>query len=164
MVAVPFMVRRIGSDDWATLRDLRLSGLLQAPQAYGSTFTREVDRDDAAWRLFAGRGAWFAVDDDGRAVGLVCGLDPEARGSADAGLVGMWVEPDWWGTGAGGALLDAVIGWARDIGAPGLALEVADGNERAQAFYARAGFVPTGHSEPLSSDTTRLCREQRIDL
>ncbi|MGO1001485.1 GNAT family N-acetyltransferase [Lysobacter sp. CA196] len=47
-------------------------------------------------------------------------------------------------SGAGAALLDRAIAWAREGGYPGLMLETQDHNVAACRFYARQGFVLGG--------------------
>ncbi len=58
--------------------------------------------------------------------------------------VGMFLLADWRGRGAGRALLDAGVGWARQAGAHKVDLEVWPHNQRAVALYQRAGFVVEG--------------------
>jgi len=66
-----------------------------------------------------------------------------------AHLYAMWVAPDARGTGAGTALVDAVVAWATDRGAERLTTSVTEGNAAAMALYAAAGFADTGRREPL---------------
>lgn len=56
-------------------------------------------------------------------------------------LYALYVREEWWGSGVGQELLDAVL----DERA--CTLWVLEENQRAIAFYARNGFVPTGERE-----------------
>ena len=47
-------VRQTGSDDWATLRRLRLRALADAPGAFASTLEAELAFPDDVWRAWAG--------------------------------------------------------------------------------------------------------------
>ena len=60
-----------------------------------------------------------------------------------AGL-GMMVDVAWRGRGVGGALVDAAIQSARDLGAHKLALQVWPHNTVARRLYLRHGFVEEG--------------------
>ncbi|HEX4401080.1 MAG TPA: GNAT family N-acetyltransferase [Galbitalea sp.] len=81
---------------------------------------------------------WVATDVD-RVIGFAGGgtsQDPEPV--RDLELQSLYVLADYYGTGAGQRLLDAVLS---DKPA---SLWVADDNPRARAFYARNRFVPDG--------------------
>lgn len=60
-----------------------------------------------------------------------------------AGL-GMMVDAAWRGRGVGGALVDAAIRCARDLGAHKLALQAWPHNDVAIRLYLRHGFVEEG--------------------
>lgn len=150
-------VRRIRADEGPSLRTLRLRALAEAPMAFGSTLAREQAFTDDVWRERARRGAagvdgaTFVAERTGQWVGIATGLshDPEVPDDPRPALVGMFVCPEARGCGAGGALVDAVAGWARERGAPGLTLWVTATNAPAIALYVRCGFKPTGEARPL---------------
>ena len=144
-------VRRAGEHEHRAVRDVRLRALRDAPGAFASSLSREQAYDADEWRRRIAASAWFLARDDGRIVGVACGIDDPGETGARH-LVGMWVEPAHRGGPAAPALLAAVLGWARDDGADALALWVVDGNERARRCYERAGFVATGERQPLPSD------------
>ena len=56
-------------------------------------------------------------------------------------VVGFYIRPQWQGRGLGRALLMAVAGEARQMGACGLVLTVSPHNLRALNLYRSAGFV-----------------------
>ena len=65
--------------------------------------------------------------------------------SADVSeLDGLFVEPDHWGIGIGRALITDAVRLARDQGAG--AIEVI-ANPRAEGFYEKLGFRPTGFAQ-----------------
>ena len=143
------VIRRGVPDDWRASKRLRLRALADSPAAFSSTLEREVAFDDEVWR---GRlelaTTFFGVDDCGEFVGTVTGIsDPHESASRE--VVAMWVEPEWRGRGVGGALLDAVVEWARAEGAASIALWVADGNDLARRLYERRGFVDTGQRDVI---------------
>ena len=157
------VVRRITGEDGAVLRELRLRALRDAPSAFGSTYAVEVVRTPDEWAARAARGssggdnATFLADVDGECVGLAGGFRNDHDGHhADIDLVSMWVAPAHRGTGVADALVDAVLDWACHEGeAQKVGLWVTRGNERAQRFYERLGFVETGDVQPLPSDPCR---------
>jgi ribosomal protein S18 acetylase RimI-like enzyme len=144
---VTFTVRRLLTDDAAVYRAVRLEGLEHEPAAFGSTYEQEKDRplEDTAGKMEAD--VTFGVFD---AAGL-CGiatwraetlLKTQHRGHVN----GVYVMPRARGSGAGQAMMEALIASARDKVLQ-LHLVVTQRNERARRFYERLGFVIYG-SDP----------------
>jgi ribosomal protein S18 acetylase RimI-like enzyme len=67
-------------------------------------------------------------------------------GPNEAGLKELYVEPDYWGEGAGTALLERCLE-ALPEGTERLRLETLAGNEVGRRFYEARGFERTGRSE-----------------
>jgi ribosomal protein S18 acetylase RimI-like enzyme len=148
---VSLTVRRLGAHEADLLRDVRLRALGDAPMAFGSTLAREQGYAPRKWERWAAasatgeRQAFFIVEPAaGMATGVIDDEDP-----ALAHLYAMWVAPEARGTGAGTALVDAVVAWATARGAERLMTSVTEGNASAAALYAKAGFSDTGRREPL---------------
>lgn len=101
----------------------------------------------------------FVAEAAGQWVGLAGGLFEPDRGPRDPGVVSMWVDPAWRRSGLAARLLDAVIAWASLRAAGTVHLWVTEGNSPAIALYERFGFVFTGESAPLPSNTAlrELC-------
>lgn len=104
--------------------------------------------------------AWFVAETDGEVAGLVAGM-PAADHRE---VISMWVAQDHRGRGVADALLEAVTRWAEADGATGLCLAVAAGNDRARRFYERAGFAPSGATQPMRSRPDVCTTEMRLDL
>jgi ribosomal protein S18 acetylase RimI-like enzyme len=124
-------------------RDLRLSALADAPDAFGSVLADWKDADQRRWRrrlLDVPFNAVAVVD--AVPVGQASGTDPD--GSRRPELISMWVAPQVRGTGVADALVRAVEEWAQRSGAVALRLSVRATNERAMRFYERSGFTASG--------------------
>ena len=61
-------------------------------------------------------------------------------------LVRMYLLPEWYGRGAGDALMTDILGAARSLACDVLWLKVWDRNDRARRFYARRGFSDVGET------------------
>lgn len=141
---------RLTGDDWATLRDVRLAALADAPYAYGSTLGTEEAFTEADWRDRLARAAWVVASDGERHVGLIGAfLDGDTPM-----LVAVWVRPGCRGLGVGDALITEMLRWAKENRWSRVVLRVADGNAAARALFVRHGFEPTGTRAPLESDPT----------
>jgi GNAT superfamily N-acetyltransferase len=158
---VDLTIRPVQEADWRKLRRLRLAMLSDEPKAYLETYdaAAKLGRDD--WRARARRSAapggvgLVAETRNGRWVGHMGGyIDAPAR----ACLVSVYVDPAHRGSGVAAALLAAVERWALAVGADTLRLLVHADNARARRFYAREGFVETGHTEPYPLDPRELER------
>lgn len=144
-------VREVADDEWELVRDVRLAGLLQAPDAFASTYAREAPYTEEQWRgWFSDRSVLFFpyVDGDVEPAGLAGVLVKDG----DAQLVAMWVRPGARGRGVGEALVHAAAGWAKSRQHATMYLWVAESNEPARRLYERCGFAATGESQPLPSN------------
>jgi ribosomal protein S18 acetylase RimI-like enzyme len=105
----------------------------------------------------------FLACDGDRVHGSAYGLADRERG--DTGRVGgMWVDLAHRRQGAGRALLDAVVAWARERGFTRLALWAPAHSAGARALYARGGFGETGQRRALPSDHTLEIVEMAREL
>ncbi len=140
-------VRRVGVGDVETVRALRLHALSDAPDAFGSTYEREVAFPRSVWaeRLRTPGNATLVCEADGDP----CGMVTVVRDDNDtqlAWLVGMWIAPTARGTGGADLLVTAALRWAGAECLTTVRLHITAGNDRAERLYRRHGFNPTGRS------------------
>jgi ribosomal protein S18 acetylase RimI-like enzyme len=148
-------VARLHASDAAQYRELMLEAYELAADAFTSTAEERAAEPESFWiRRIAdptGMSAAFGAFADRRLVGTVAlefSAKPKTRHKAL--VIGMYVTPSARGTGAGRALLDAVVAYARaKEGVLLLTLTVTDGNEPAVELYRSAGFEVFG-IEPMA--------------
>lgn len=126
---------------------MRLDALKEAPYAFGSTYEREVEFDDATWRRRVVDRVPFIAEVDGVVAGTASGGDGEVNGAA--AMTAMWVDPRYRRLGVGELLVKAVLEWAKGMGYGRMFLWVTDVNAAAEHLYARHGFVGTGASQEV---------------
>ena len=140
-------VRRGGPADfnpaievWRAANEARRNGR-PAPRAHGDRTRAHIQKPDAFL---------FVADDDGR----VCGMAVGMQGLADDGagppieslchIGAVFVAPDHWARGLGGALVDAVLAEARTRGYARAQLWTHADNARAHRLYQSRAFQRTG--------------------
>jgi ribosomal protein S18 acetylase RimI-like enzyme len=110
-----------------TLADLSVEARVRLWERY-------LPRDDAGI---------FVSESDGSVVGFVS--VGASRDAADDGeLYAIYVDPDYWGTGAGRRLITAGEEWLRSHGYDRATLWVLADNPRARRFYEIAGWSLDG--------------------
>jgi GNAT superfamily N-acetyltransferase len=157
-------------EDWEAIRDVRLRALLDAPDAFGSTYKAERGKAEPEWRSWvtgwsgAEQLTVLAMEGDA-GLGLAVGVRWE-RGDAVAHLYAMWVDPSKRRRGIGAALVEEVARWAGRIGATLLELRVTQSNANAVRLYERSGFVPAGERSPLreGSDVVTVTMRRQVGL
>ena len=155
-----FAVRRAAIGDEPIMRALRLQAMLDSPDAFGSTYERELDRTTLDWQRWLSPGATFLLDQNGEAVGIVAGQH-DALDATVVHLMAMWVHPRARGTGGADALVGAVIAWAAAERAAVIRLAVITSNAPARRCYERNGFTPTGHEVTRERDGRIEVRMER---
>lgn len=94
------------------------------------------------FREKAGRGALrvelAAPSGEGEAAYCISSVSPDGAGEIDS----LFVEERFRGRGIGGELMRRALGWMDEMGATSRIVVVAEGNERAHAFYAKFGLFP----------------------
>ena len=94
------------------------------------------------------RAATFARSASGSVVavadGQIIGMLHVQASRHGFGELGMLVHRDWRGRGAGSALVQAAVAWARGHGLHKLCLEVFTRNAPAIALYRKCGFAEEG--------------------
>jgi uncharacterized protein (DUF1810 family)/GNAT superfamily N-acetyltransferase len=144
-------VRQAMPGDEPILRALRLEALSDAPEAFGSTYDRELARTTLDWRRWMSPGATFILDTREGPKGLAAG-QRDAADPTVVQLMAMWVDPAFRRSGAADRLVAAVIAWAASAGATMVRLDVSEDNVPARRFYTRLGFRETGHATPHERD------------
>lgn len=151
------IVRRVRSDEWRSLRELRLHALAGAPRAFSTTLAEATARTDDEWRELGTRGAtserWatFVAEEGGALVGMATGSVSDDEGHLVLHVMQMWVEPAHRRRGLARTLVDAVLTWGRDR-APIARLDVVLGEDAAIALYESLGFRDTGRRARVRDD------------
>lgn len=122
----------------------------------------------ASWRGFiaeplpTGLGILVAVR-EGAILGWASfGSGRDDDGASDGEVYGIYADPDAWSTGVGHALLSAAERRIADAGHTRAYLWVLDGNDRADAFYARQGWELDGATKVEERPGLTLQEHRRV--
>ncbi|GAA4031386.1 MULTISPECIES: GNAT family N-acetyltransferase [Streptomyces] len=165
-----YVIRSVRADEWPAVKELRLAALKDpvAHLAFLETYDEAAAKPDSFWKERTASGAEgatgvqqiIAEGPDGRWVGTLTVLVEEPGTTDWAGfpverkqghLVGVFVRPEERGNGLTEVLFDAALEWAWAQGAERVRLIVHEENGRAQRFYRKVGFVPSGVTVPLAA-------------
>ena len=142
-----FVVRRLMPGEGAAYRKLRFAALETAPLAFSSSPEDEAHLSDADFEArisLAEPDAVFGVFGSGALVGVATFIAEKRRKTRHKGaMYGVYVDPDWRGTGAAQALVRQVVDHATTRGLALHAHVIAD-NAPALRLYLGLGFVSYG--------------------
>jgi CubicO group peptidase (beta-lactamase class C family) len=134
-------IRRLMPDDAALYRDIRLEGLRLDPDAFGSTFEREIDQPLEWFTDRLATSDVLGAFDGDMLVGVAAFAAHQGPKTSHKGFLwGMYVRPDWRRRGIGRQLVQAVIDVARkrvDV----LQISSIGDNDASRRLYASMGFV-----------------------
>ena len=140
-------IRRLGPDDAPAYRALRIRALWEFPEAFTSSYQEDEQQPMQTWEVrLAGENIMFWGAFEGDALCGMVGLERETRAKNrhKGHVIGMYVSQEYFGTGMGRALIDALLDHAREAGLELLVLTVTEGNSVATNFYEAAGFRSFG--------------------
>lgn len=168
-MAHPCTLETFNPAQWELYRSLRLSSLLDSPDAFGSTHALEQGRAPEVWQSRLAAAATSGSDLPllarvaGEPAGL-CWAKRDPSGPSVVNLFQMWVAPEHRRKGVGNALVEHSIAWARSIGATEVRLGVTLAESAAYRLYLRHGFLPRGAPEPLRDGVTLLAQNMSLAL
>ncbi|WP_405727092.1 GNAT family N-acetyltransferase [Streptomyces sp. NBC_01537] len=163
-----YEIRAKRPDEWELNRELRLAGLKDPASsvAFVNTYETEAAFTEEVWRSRGETPAFVAVDEAGVWVGTVTVLVEvgEEYPVPQTHLVGVFVRPEFRGSGLAEDLLRAAVDWSFELPekVDRVRLWVHEENARAQAFYGRLGFTRTGGAMAFPLDETKTEYEMEL--
>jgi len=152
-------VRRLAPGEAAAYREIRLAGLLESPEAFGSVYDEAAGLPLETFERRLSASSVIAAFADGTIVGMASVTAEEGlQDRHKAFVTGFFVRAAYRGNGVADALLAAVV---RAAVAPveQLLLTVVAGNDRAVRFFERHGFQRYG-LEPRALKTPSGYRDE----
>ncbi|MGB3316528.1 MAG: GNAT family N-acetyltransferase [Albidovulum sp.] len=140
------IIRRVGPDEAAAWRAIRLEALATVPEAFSARLADWQDRPLADFAAQLAANPTFLAFDGDAPVGCIAWIR-DAEDAARGWIGGVFVAGAARGSGLGHAMIGAAMADAQGAGVTKLWLDVGAGNLAAQSAYRRAGFAEVAAEE-----------------
>jgi ribosomal protein S18 acetylase RimI-like enzyme len=163
LIIVP-RIETLDEDEWPRLRKARLTALKEAPDAFLSSYKRELRYGEEDWRAEFSRGEWTLMTRYGRLVGLIGATREVATPPSECYLEYLWVSPEFRRSGVASDLIKIVLKRLIKSGVTTVWLWILEGNEPARRLYEGLGFVSANKRQPLPDNPSRHEELMRLDI
>jgi ribosomal protein S18 acetylase RimI-like enzyme len=157
-------IRRLSSEEWKLLRDVRLSALRESPRFFLADHDEQSNYADQYWRDEFIRGDWHIGVKDGDVVSLIGVIRDDINWPGECFLEYIWVAPDSRRSKFATRMVTIVLDLLKAEGMRAANLWVMDGNEPAVHFYTRLGFRTTSEVNPIKVRPGRTEERFRKDF
>ncbi len=138
------LCHELSPDEWSRLRDIRLASLLESPEAFGSSYEREIAFTEKEWRELFNLNSYLVASIDGKDIAIMFLEKLRGDFGATCWVGGCWSNPQYRGIGALRSMFDYVDSVKDQRGWQIQGLGVFIVNESAIAAYEKLGFKAMG--------------------
>jgi RimJ/RimL family protein N-acetyltransferase len=138
------LCHELSPDEWSRLREIRLASLLESPEAFGSSYEREIAFTEKEWRELFNLNSYLVASIDGKDIAMMFLERLRGDFGATCWVGGCWSNPQYRGIGALRSMFDYVDSVKDQRGWQIQGLGVFIVNESAIAAYERLGFKAMG--------------------
>ena len=138
------LCHELSPDEWSRLREIRLASLLESPEAFGSSYEREIAFTEREWRELFNLNSYLVASIDGKDIAIMFLEKLRGDFGATCWVGGCWSNPEYRGIGAVRAMFDYVDSVAEEKGWQIQGLGVFIVNKSAIAAYEKLGFKAMG--------------------
>ena len=138
------LCHELSPDDWSRLREIRLASLLESPEAFGSSYEREIAFSEKEWRELFNLNSYLVASIDGKDIAIMFLEKLRGDFGATCWVGGCWSNPQYRGIGALRSMFDYVDSVKDQRGWQIQGLGVFIVNESAITAYEKLGFKAMG--------------------
>ena len=138
------LCHELSPDEWSRLREIRLASLLESPEAFGSSYEREIAFTEREWRDLFNLNSYLVASIDGKDIAIMFLEKLRGDFGATCWVGGCWSNPQYRGIGALRSMFDYVDSVKDQRGWQIQGLGVFIVNDSAIAAYERLGFKAMG--------------------
>jgi len=138
------LCHELSPDEWSRLREIRLASLLESPEAFGSSYEREIAFTEREWRDLFNLNSYLVASIDGKDIAMMFLERLRGDFGATCWVGGCWSNPQYRGIGALRSMFDYVDSVKDQRGWQIQGLGVFIVNESAITAYEKLGFKAMG--------------------
>ena len=138
------LCHELSPDEWSRLREIRLASLLESPEAFGSSYEREIAFTEKEWRELFNLNSYLVASIDGKDIAIMFLEKLRGDFGATCWVGGCWSNPQYRGIGALRSMFDYVDSVKVQRGWQIQGLGVFIVNESAITAYEKLGFKAMG--------------------
>jgi RimJ/RimL family protein N-acetyltransferase len=138
------LCHELSPDEWSRLREIRLASLLESPEAFGSSYEREIAFSEKEWRELFNLNSYLVASIDGKDIAIMFLEKLRGDFGATCWVGGCWSNPQYRGIGALRSMFDYVDSVKDQRGWQIQGLGVFIVNESAITAYEKLGFKAMG--------------------
>ncbi len=138
------LCHELSPDEWSRLREIRLASLLESPEAFGSSYEREIAFTEKEWRELFNLNSYLVASIDGKDIAMMFLERLRGDFGATCWVGGCWSNPQYRGIGALRSMFDYVDSVKDQRGWQIQGLGVFIVNESAITAYEKLGFKAMG--------------------
>ena len=138
------LCHELSPDEWSRLREIRLASLLESPEAFGSSYEREIAFSEKEWRELFNLNSYLVASFDGKDIAIMFLEKLRGDFGATCWVGGCWSNPQYRGIGALRSMFDYVDSVKDQRGWQIQGLGVFIVNKSAIAAYEKLGFKAMG--------------------
>jgi RimJ/RimL family protein N-acetyltransferase len=138
------LCHELSPDEWSRLREIRLASLLESPEAFGSSYEREIAFTEREWRELFNLNSYLVASIDGKDIAMIFLERLRGDFGATCWVGGCWSNPQYRGIGALRSMFDYVDSVKDQRGWQIQGLGVFIVNESAITAYEKLGFKAMG--------------------
>ncbi len=138
------LCHELSQDEWSRLREIRLASLLESPEAFGSSYEREIAFSEKEWRELFNLNSYLVASIDGKDIAIMFLEKLRGDFGATCWVGGCWSNPQYRGIGALRSMFDYVDSVKDQRGWQIQGLGVFIVNEYAITAYEKLGFKAMG--------------------
>ena len=138
------LCHELSPDEWSRLREIRLASLLESPEAFGSSYEREIAFTEKEWRELFNLNSYLVASIDGKDIAMMFLEKLRGDFGATCWVGGCWSNPQYRGIGALRSMFDYVDSVKDQRGWQIQGLGVFIVNESAITAYEKLGFKAMG--------------------